>query len=98
MTRNAGCAREAVRSETTSKPQGLAVGRDAAALSGVLAPHVGAPAEELLHLALVGVLVLGAPHHRGQPQVLGELDHGFAARVSVVESGRLEQAVVHTAP
>src|SRR5439155_20365487 len=67
-------------------------------LPGTLAPHVGAPAQELLDLALVGVRALDAPHHRSEPQVLAQLEHGLAGRVPVAESGGLEQAVVDSAP
>src|SRR3954447_15451425 len=52
------------------KPQRLAVGGHAAPLTRVLATHVRAPAQKLLDLALVGVLLLGAAHHLCQAHVL----------------------------
>src|SRR5204863_4752216 len=74
-----------------SDPQRLPIGGDAATLAGMLAPHVGAPAEELLHLALIGVGPLGAVHDRREPLVLGQLLHRLARRVAVAEAGGLEQ-------
>ena len=59
-----------VASATRLKPQRLAVGGHAAPVTGVLATHVRAPAQELLDLALVGVLLLGAAHHLRQAHVL----------------------------
>src|SRR5215207_289726 len=50
-----------------------------------LAPHVRAPAQELLDLLLVRVGGLGAAHDGVQPQVLAELEHGLARRVLVAE-------------
>src|SRR5215208_7755771 len=66
-----------VRSRTVSDTERIVVGGHTAALTRLLTAHVRAPAQELLDLALVGVLLVGAPHHRRQPQMLGELDHGL---------------------
>src|SRR5215208_1346899 len=79
-----------VRSRTVSDTERLVVGGHTAALTRLLTAHVRAPAQELLDLALVGVLLVGAPHHRRQPQMLGELDHGLPCRIAIGEARCLE--------
>ena len=60
-------------------------------VAGALAPHVRAPAQELLDLALVAIALLAgaAAQDRLQAQVLAELEHGLARGVAVAEAGRL---------
>src|SRR5918999_4436529 len=61
-----------------------------------LAPHVRAPAQELLDLALVGVRAVVAAEDRVEPEVLPELDRGLSRRIAVVESRRLVLAIVES--
>src|SRR5215216_3521653 len=91
---HAGRVSEA-RQETLQLGELIAAQRRDGRLARVL--HVRAPAEEVLHLALVAVRLLRAPHDRVQPQVLAQLLDGLAARVLVVEAGRLVAPVVHPA-
>src|SRR5207248_6533566 len=63
-----------------------------------LAPHIRAPAQELLDLALVAIGLADAGQDRLQAQVLAVLLDRLARRVAVEEARGLEAAVVDTAP
>src|SRR5204863_9220529 len=80
-----------------SEAERLAIRRHPAAPARLVTLHVGAPAQELLDLALVRVGVFDPSHDRCEPEVLAELQNRLAARVAVTEAGGLEQSVVEPA-
>src|SRR4051812_48100318 len=83
---------------SSSDPEWVRVGRHPVALA--LAPHVRAPAQELLDVALVAIGVLPGPRaqDRREAQMLAEPDHGLARGEAVAKAGCLEEAVVDPTP
>ena len=94
-TRDPDVSRAARRARGPARPPARARGARA---QPVVAAHGRAPAQELLHLALVAVAGLVAGPQAAHAQVLGERLHGLARRGSEPVSGGLQEPVVDPAP
>ena len=93
-----GCSPSGRAANVLSDPQGVAVGLDAGPGAGTIALHMWAPAQELLDSSLVRVAVVHPAHDGIEPKMLAQAGYRLPRSVAVLESGRLEAAVVEPAP